>query len=98
LIDETLENLRAVVEKDVVMTNDLEAENKKLKVEGVKKGNLIERSWKEVEYSHNLMNEAIGEIDEKSDRIYLEYKKALATFGAELHLFLRILRVVRLAC
>jgi peptidoglycan hydrolase CwlO-like protein len=78
-----LENLRAVVEKDAVTINDLKAENKQLKVEGAKKGNLIERLLKEAKDNHNLMNEAIGEIIEKSNRIYLEYKKALATFGAE---------------
>jgi hypothetical protein len=57
--DETLENLRAVVEEDDVTINDLEAENKQLKAEGAKKGNLIEMLVKEAEGNQNLMNEAI---------------------------------------
>jgi uncharacterized protein YlxW (UPF0749 family) len=82
-IDETLGNLRVVGEKDAITINDLEAENKQLKAEGAKKGKLIEKLLKKAEDNHNLMSEAIEEIIEKSDQIYLEYKKSRATFGAE---------------
>jgi hypothetical protein len=44
---------------------------------------LIEKLLKDAEDNRSLMDEDIGEIVEKSDQIYLEYKKALATFGAE---------------
>jgi hypothetical protein len=44
---------------------------------------LIEKLLKEVDENRTLMDDSIGEIIEKSDQIYLEYKKALATFGAE---------------
>jgi uncharacterized protein YlxW (UPF0749 family) len=81
--DETLGNLRVVGEKDAITINDLEAENKQLKAEGAKKGKLIEKLLKKAEDNHNLMSEAIEEIIEKSDQIYLEYKKSRATFGAE---------------
>jgi hypothetical protein len=81
------------MEKDVVRTKSLEAENKGLKEEGFKKDQLIEKLLKEAEDNRSLMDEAIGEIVEKSDQIYLEYKKALATFGAEPERYLKILRV-----
>jgi laccase len=38
---------------------------------------------KEADENQTLMDEAIGEIVEMSDQIYLEYKTILATFGAE---------------
>jgi laccase len=44
---------------------------------------LIKKLLKEADETRTLMDKAIGEIVEKSDQIYLEYKKALATFGAE---------------
>jgi hypothetical protein len=44
---------------------------------------LIEKLLKEATENQGLMDEAIREIFEKSNQIYEEYKKALATFGAE---------------
>jgi hypothetical protein len=81
--DGILEKLRSTVEKDFVKIKSLEAENKGLKEEGSKKDQLIEKMLKEAEDNRSLMDEAIGEIVEKSDQIYLEYKKALANFRAE---------------
>jgi hypothetical protein len=71
------------VDKDAAMINVLEPENRQLKTDCAKKDLLIEKLLKEANENRTIMDEAIGEIVEKSVQIYLEYKKALATFGAE---------------
>jgi laccase len=81
--DQVLENLRSTVEKDAAKINILEADSKQFKADNTKKDLSNEKLLKEAEENRGLMDEAIGEIVEKSDQIYLEYKKALATFGAE---------------
>lgn len=81
--DQILENLRSTFEKDATKIGKMEQELRQLKAEGVKKDELIEKVLKEAKDNRSVMEEAIGEMVDKSDQIYLEYKKALATFGAE---------------
>lgn len=81
--EETLENLHAAVEQDAKARSDLEKERRRLEAEGIRKEELIEKLLKEAEENQTLLNDAIGEIIQKSEQIYLEYKQALGTFRVE---------------
>lgn len=66
-----LEKLGSTMDKDVIRIKSLEVENKKLKDEGSKKDQLIEKLLKEAEENQSFMDEAVGEIVEKNEQIYL---------------------------
>ena len=78
-----LENLRSVVKKDVAKVVNLQTEVRQLKADVEKKNDKISDLEKEVEEDRALWESASQDILSKSTAIREEYRRALASFGAE---------------
>jgi len=78
-----LEKLRRVVEKDVAKVINLQMEVRQLKAYVERKNDKISELEKEVEEDCAMWESASQDILSNSAAIYEEYRKALASFGAE---------------
>jgi len=78
-----LENLRSVVEKDAAKVVNLQTEVRQLKADVERKNVKISELEKEVEEDRVMWESASQDILNKSTAIREEYRKALASFGAE---------------
>ena len=78
-----LENLRGVVERDAAKVTHLQTEVRQLKADVEKKNDKISDLEKEVEEDRALWELASQDILSKSTAIREEYRRALASFGAE---------------
>ena len=78
-----LENLRGVVERDAAKVTHLQTEVRQLKADVEKKNDKISDLEKEVEEDRALWESASQDILSKSTAIREEYRRALASFGAE---------------
>ena len=78
-----LENLRSVVEKDAAKVVNLQTEVRQLKADVERKNGKISELEKEVEEDRAMWESASQDILNKSAAIREEYRKALASFGAE---------------
>ena len=78
-----LENLRSVVEKDAAKVVNLQTEVRQLKADVERKNSKISELEKEVEEDRAMWESASQDILNKSTAILEEYRKALASFGAE---------------
>jgi len=78
-----LENLRGVVERDAAKVTHLQTEVRQLKADVEKKNDKISDLEKEVEENRALWESASQDILSKSTAIREEYRRALASFGAE---------------
>ena len=78
-----LENLRGVVERDAAKVTHLQTEVRQLKADVEKKNDKISDLEKEVEEDRMLWESASQDILSKSTAIREEYRRALASFGAE---------------
>ena len=78
-----LENLRGVVEKDAAKVTHLQTEVRQLKADVERKNDKISELEKEVEEDRAMWESASQDILGKSTAIHEEYRKALASFGAE---------------
>ena len=78
-----LENLWSVVEKDAAKVVNLQTEVRQLKADVERKNGKISELEKEVEEDRAMWESASQDILNKSAAIREEYRKALASFGAE---------------
>ena len=78
-----LENLRSVVEKDAAKVVNLQTEVRQLKADVERKNVKISDLEKEAEEDRVMWESASQDILNKSAAICKEYRKALASFGAE---------------
>jgi len=78
-----LEKLRSVVEKDAAKVINLQMEVRQLKADVERKNDKISELEKEVKEDHAMWESASQDILSKSAAIREEYRKALASFGAE---------------
>ena len=83
LRERTIEGLRQEIVKAVDHAKNAQSLAAKLSADCAKKDKLIERLQEEAEENAQILTDASGEINEKSDAIYEAYKNALATFGSE---------------
>jgi len=83
LDESVLENLRGVVERDAAKVVNLQTEVRQLKADVERKNVKISELEKEVEEDRVMWESASQDILNKSAAIREEYRKALASFGAE---------------